>query len=287
MLHTSLAREKRTPCLSEGKCVILPQSVGEVNGSALSDFRRKSGAGDSKSFRLPEDSRNFNRHPNLDRGFVLPQDNIQRSASVGATATDWVRIRPRIARLDARRAELLLSRCKTNVSWTTQREGLPVMKKNTLIAALLGLADGLAAGVGRQRPGHHRHDRRHRHGLERRSAARRHRHGPQRRHRLHPHRAVERGRRLPSRVPADRPLRRGGQPLRIQDGDPQRHRPERQRHRPRGRLPVARRGRRDGECRGRADAMSTRPRRRSRRPSTPPRSRACRSSTATSTRCST
>ena len=166
---------------------------------------------------------------------------------------DWVRIRPRIARLDARRAELLLSRCKTNVSWTTQREGLPVMKKNTLIAALLGLADGLAAGVVGRSPGHQRHDCRHRHGRERRGAARRHRHGPQRGHRFHPHRAGQRCRRLSSRVPAHRPVCRGGQPLRIQDGGPQRHRPERQRHRPRGRRPVARRRRRDGECRGRTD----------------------------------
>ncbi len=73
------------------------------------------------------------------------------------------------------------------------------------------------------------------------------RHRAQRRHRPGPQRACRRRRRLSPRVPADRQLRRGGRPRRVQDGAPQRHRPARLRHGAGGRRPGARRARRDGD----------------------------------------
>ena len=123
------------------------------------------------------------------------------------------------------------------------------VKKTTFIPALVALLLAFPLASIGPRPGHQRHDCRDRDGLERRGPARRHRDGPQRRHRFHPHRAVERGRRLPPRVPADRQLHRGGHALRVQDVHPQRHRPERQRHRPGGCRPVGRRSRRNGDRR--------------------------------------
>ena len=117
-----------------------------------------------------------------------------------------------------------------------------------------GCAGGAPAGDHRQRPGHHRHPRRHGHRHERRGAAWRHRHGAQRGHRLHPQRAVQRGRRLPDRVPPDRALHGRGHPGGVQDREPRRDRPQRERLGPRRFRSGDRRGDRDGVGRGRLAA---------------------------------